>query len=256
MGPAGRGGRKSPSAVVERPWGCYACPAIWSSRKPVLECLVGIRHWVGVIEISEAGSLPPGAYSQGVEMLVNRIAVQWGETSGVPTLTDRGRWQWLLLNSPSVPLTLHSCHLAYRSRWPLTMGHVFICLSTKPRVDLKEVLVRCLFWGSIRVGVEGKRKPTVCVAPGYNSPACAHLGKNQWRMLPVDDLEKVSLTLSSSGEQGGRQSSRWRPAFTLLKGIHCRAYAPRFKTLSPSCQVQSSSLRSYLLISPETTKPS
>lgn len=151
-------------------------------------------------------------------------------------------------------LTLHICHLAYCPWWPLTMGHVFICLSTKPRVDLKEVLVRYLFWGSIRVGVEGKRKPTVYVAPGYNSPAYAHFGKNQWRMLAVEDLEKVSL--SSSGEQGGRQSSSWMPAFTLLKGISCRAYAPRFKTLSPSCQVQSSSLRSYLLISPETTKPS
>lgn len=44
------------------------------------------------------------------------------------------------------------------------MGHVFICLSTKPRDDLQEVLVRYLFWGSIRVGVEGKRKPPVCVA--------------------------------------------------------------------------------------------
>lgn len=46
------------------------------------------------------------------------------------------------------------------------MGHIFICLSTNPRVDLKEVLVRYLFWGSIGVGVEGKRKPTVYVAPG------------------------------------------------------------------------------------------
>lgn len=85
------------------------------------------------------------------------------------------------------------------------MGHVFICLSSKPRDDLQEVLVRYLFWGSIRVGVEGKRKPPVCVAPGYNSPACAHLGKNPWRMLAVEDLEKVSLTLSSSeSREGGR----------------------------------------------------
>lgn len=113
-------------------------------------------------------------------------------------------------------LLLHICHLAYSSLWLLTVARAFICLSASLGVDLEGGARQTFI-----LGLEGRRKPTVCFVPGCTSPVCVHFGRNQWKMLTPADLGRVSMTLSSAGEQGGRQISSWLPAFTLPTCINC-----------------------------------
>lgn len=45
----------------------------------------------------------------------------------------------------------------------------------------------------------------MCLGPGYSSSACAHCGKNRWRMHTSRDLERKSLTCHQlEGREGGR----------------------------------------------------
>lgn len=99
-----------------------------------------------------------------------------------------------------VPLTLCTCRLACSPWQPLTDGPAFICLSTNGRC----VWQTCIL-GSLRAVVQGRRKPTGCLGPGYSSSACARFGKNRWRMLTTRDLERKSSTCHQlEGREGGR----------------------------------------------------
>ena len=104
VGPAGRARKRSSSGVVDRPWGGYACSAIRSYSDPIRECLLGIRHFDGVLEISEAGSLPPGAYSQGWRCQLGLQACQPSLVGG----DGSGFFECLLCAC----LMLYVCHLA------------------------------------------------------------------------------------------------------------------------------------------------
>lgn len=60
-----------------------------------------------------------------------------------------------------VPLMLCICRLACSPRQPLTDGPAFICLSANGRHSWQTFIL-----GFILVGVQGRRKPTVCLAYG------------------------------------------------------------------------------------------
>lgn len=72
----------------------------------------------------------------------------------------------------------------------------------------------------------------MCLAPGYNSTACAHSGKNRWRMLTSVDLERM-FEFVISWEQLGRQSSSQMPALAFPKCPNCRGHALRIVKTVP-----------------------
>lgn len=60
---------------------------------------------------------------------------------------------------------LSSCHLVHSPQRPLKTGHVFIYLIASLSVDLERCLAD-IYFGFMRIDTEGRRKPTVCPAPG------------------------------------------------------------------------------------------
>lgn len=126
LGGGGGGGKRSPSAVTGRPSRGYACPAIHPFSNPTLEYLLGIRYCAGLIEISEAGSLPTRGVQSRSGDAGKENCMQQGEARSPPHITDGWQWWWLLLSSSPVAPMLYICHLACSPWWPLKAGHVFI----------------------------------------------------------------------------------------------------------------------------------
>lgn len=154
-------------------------------------------------------------------MPVQTAAVQGGEAWSLPAISN-GCGGWWLLGAPSLCLPcFHICHLACSPQQPLKVGYVNICFSTNPSVDLERVLGSRSGFCQLAWRL-GRSPPAPCVLPLDRAAlTLPTLERNKWRMLTSGDLEIASLTLSSAGEQRGRQSSNQMPAFSLPKYMNC-----------------------------------
>ena len=165
-------------------------------------CPLGIRHCVGIRDQRQSSPCLQGSRSRG----------PWGETGTCgPSLMSGASGAAVGLLA-ALALHLPSCRLLMatsedNSGLPLPRQ--------QPECRPGKGAWQTFILGSLRVGMEGGRKPTLCLIHRPLETAalpCAHFGKNQIKKI---HFSRSRNSESDSSSAGRRQGSSWMPAFTL-----------------------------------------